>query len=83
MRFVADTSSKEERRHRGLKGAVPEVQSPQAVGRHWVSECVVKLPEKIARALTEGVDPAIPEVADQQCTAEVAEIRGSNRQPPR
>jgi hypothetical protein len=33
--------------------------------------------------LTEGVDPAIPEVADQQCTAEVAEIRGSNRQPPR
>src|SRR5258708_5147655 len=28
MTFIADTSSKEERRRRGLKGAVPEVQSP-------------------------------------------------------
>lgn len=82
MTFIADTSSKEERRRWGLKGAVPEVQSPQTIDRDRISKCVLQLAEEIACVLTEGVDPAIAEVADQQCTAKFAEAQGSNRQPP-
>src|SRR6185503_9771683 len=63
-------------------GAVAEVQSPKAVDCHGASECVLQLAEKFARPLTEGVDPAVPEVAYQQCAAELAKIHGSNRQPP-
>lgn len=66
MTLIADTSGKEERRRRGLMGTVPEAQSPQAVDRHGASKSVLQLAEKFARALTEGIDPAVAEVADQQ-----------------
>ena len=83
MTFIADTGSKEERGGRGLKGAVPEVQAPQAIDRHWVSECVLQLAEEIAGAQTESIDPAIAEIADQQRTAKVTEVQRSKCQPPR
>jgi hypothetical protein len=85
VRFVVGPGGKEERVGRAGGSAVAEANAPQAVDldRPVVGALhdAVLFPAVLAPA--ERVDPAVPEVADQQVTAELAEVRRCHRETPR
>ena len=85
MRLLVRAGREEQRVRRAGGGAVAEADAPQPVDldRPVVGALhdAVLLPAVLA--IAERVDPAVPEVADQQVTAELAEVRRSYGQAPR
>src|SRR6476619_7017540 len=75
---------------KGVRGtgsvAVAELERPQPLDHHRVTVSTLQAAlevERTARLRLEGVDHAVAEVADQQVAAELAEVVGSPRDPPR
>jgi len=89
VRFVEGTGREEQGVRRPGAGPVPEGKGPQAVDRDRRAIGGVELAPRLQLAVAretrevEGVDVAVTEVPHEQVAAELPEIGGGERQPPR
>ena len=82
MHLIINTSGKEERVGWTSGCAIAKLQSPQTIDHNWISSVTFKLTDTFAGFRVVSIDAPIAEIADQQIIAELAKIRGSERQAP-
>ncbi len=82
VHFITDAGGEEELVGFACGETIAELQGPQVIDLDCNTPGIFERTEGLARIRIESIDAAVPEIADQQGIAKLAEIGGCKSQTP-